>query len=375
MRKPTIAIVHDWLVNYSGAEKVLEQLLNLFPDADLFSVIEFLPDDLKWFIKNKKVFTTFIQRLPFARRKYRNYLPFMPLAIEQLDVTGYDVVISSSYAVAKGVITNVNQVHICYCHSPMRYAWDLYHQYLYEANMTSGIRGFIAKTTLHYMRLWDYTTSGRVDYFVANSEYVAKRIRKVYHKEAIVIYPPVDTEAFTLVENKDDFYLVASRMVPYKKIDIIVKAFSRMPQRKLIVIGDGPDFKKVKLHVTPNVSLLKYVPFNELKYYMGKAKAFVIAADEDFGITSVEAQSCGTPVIAYDKGGVKESVDDGSTGLFFKEQTPESIIEAVDRFESKARLLPPAGIRERACRFGIEQFKRQFEEFTIQCIRESGIIS
>jgi glycosyltransferase involved in cell wall biosynthesis len=297
----------------------------------------------------------------------------MPLAIEQLDVTGYDVVISSSYAVAKGIITNVNQVHICYCHSPMRYAWDLYHQYLREANLTRGIRGFIAKSILHYMRLWDYTTSGRVDYFVANSEYVAKRIRKVYHKEATVIYPPVDTEAFTLVEKKDDFYFVASRMVPYKKIDIIVKAFARMPQKKLIVVGEGPDFKKVRSLVSPNITLLNYVPFNELKYYMGKAKAFIIAADEDFGITSVEAQSSGTPVIAYDKGGVRESVDEGRTGIFFREQTPESIIEAIDRFESNTSLLDPAGIRERASRFGIEQFKRQFEAFTEQCIAESGI--
>jgi len=373
MKKPTIAIIHDWLVNYSGAEKVLEQILNIFPEADLYSTVEFLPEDLKWYIKGKKVTTTFIQKLPFARKKYRTYLPLMPLAIEQLDVTGYDIVISSSYAVAKGIITNVNQVHICYCHSPMRYAWDLYHQYLREAKLTSGIKGFFAKIVLHYMRLWDYTTAGRVDYFIANSEYVARRIKKVYHKEAVVIYPPVDTLAFELEEEKEDFYLVASRMVPYKKIDAIVEAFSRMPARKLIVVGDGPDYKKIKQHATENVTLVNHVPFDELRKYMQKARAFIIAADEDFGITSVEAQACGTPVIAFGKGGVRESVVDGRTGLFFNEQLPQSIMAAIDRFENDTVLASAAEIRENSLRFGIDIFKREFESFTLQCMEENNI--
>jgi len=373
MKKPTIAIIHDWLVNYSGAEKVLEQILNIFPEADLYSTVEFLPEDLKWYIKGKKVTTTFIQKLPFARKKYRTYLPLMPLAIEQLDVTGYDIVISSSYAVAKGIITNVNQVHICYCHSPMRYAWDLYHQYLREAKLTNGIKGFFAKIVLHYMRLWDYTTAGRVDYFIANSEYVARRIKKVYHKEAVVIYPPVDTLAFQLEEEKADFYLVASRMVPYKKIDIIVEAFSRMPGRKLIVVGEGPDYKKIKSHATSNITILNYVHFDELKKYMQKAKAFIIAADEDFGITSVEAQACGTPVIAFDKGGVRESVKEGHTGIFFAEQTPESIMACIERFENCAYLLEPTLIRENSLRFGIDIFKQRFESYVWQCMRDSNI--
>ncbi len=373
MKKPSIAVVHDWLVNYSGAEKVLEHILNIYPDADLFSTVEFLPEDLKWYIKNKKVNTSFIQKLPFARKKYRSYLPLMPFAIEQLDLTKYDIVISSSYAVAKGVITHVNQTHICYCHSPMRYAWDLYHQYLFEANLSKGIKGFFAKFFLHYIRMWDYTTAGRVDYFIANSHYVAKRIRKTYNKEAAVIYPPVDVEAFKLQEEKEDFYLVASRMVPYKKIDLIVEAFSKMPHRKLVVVGEGPDYKKVKANATSNVSLLGYVSFDDLKVYMQKAKAFIIAADEDFGITAVEAQACGTPVIAYRKGGVRESVMEGKTGAFFDEQSCDSIISAVENFEKNSLLLKPKEIRENAFKFSITNFCHQFETFVTAKTCRDGV--
>ncbi|HVU55836.1 MAG TPA: glycosyltransferase family 4 protein [Puia sp.] len=375
MKKPSIAIIHDWLVNYAGAEKVLEQILHIFPEADLYSTVEFLPEDLKWYIKGKKVHTTFIQKLPFARKKYRSYLPVMPLAIEQLDVTKYDIVISSSYAVAKGIITNVNQIHICYCHSPMRYAWDLYHQYLREAKLTKGIRGFFAKLVLHYMRVWDYTTAGRVDYFIANSEYVAKRIRKVYHKEATVIYPPVDTGAFQLETRKEDFYLVASRMVPYKKIDTIVQAFAQMPDKKLVVVGEGPDLNKIKRHATPNIQLLNYVEADRLKELMQKAKAFVIAADEDFGITAVEAQACGTPVIAFGKGGVRESVAEDWTGVFFDEQTPESIIEAVERFEQNGVSATPAEIRANSLRFGINVFRQKFRSFVTGCMEEETVSS
>lgn len=368
MKQLKVAIVHDWLVNYSGAEKVLEQILNIFPGASLYSTVEFLPDDLKWYIKNKKVKTTFIQRLPFAKKKYRNYLPLMPFAIEQLDVTGYDIVISSSYAVAKGVITTVNQLHICYCHSPVRYAWDLYHQYLYESKLNKGIKGFFAKLVLHYLRVWDFSTAARVDYFIANSSYVSRRIRKTYQRDAAIIYPPVDVASFALEETKSDYYLVASRMVPYKKIDLIAEAFSRMPEKKLIIVGDGPDYKKVKAKAASNTSIRGHVSFDELKKYMAGAKAFIIAADEDFGITAVEAQACGTPVIAYAKGGVRDSVIENQTGLFFDEQTIDSLVEAITRFENLKTLLPAVEIRNNALKFGIEEFKQQFKEFVDNCI-------
>lgn len=371
MKQLKVAIVHDWLVNYSGAERVLEQILNVFPDASLFSTVEFLPADLKWYIKNKEVKTTFIQRLPFAKKKYRNYLPFMPFAIEQLDVTDYDIVISSSYAVAKGVITTVNQVHICYCHSPIRYAWDLYHQYLYESKLNKGIKGFFAKMVLHYIRVWDFSTAARVDYFVANSSYVAKRIRKTYQRDAVVIYPPVDVEAFALNEKKEDYYLVASRMVPYKKIHLIVEAFAKLPEKQLIVVGEGPDLKYVKSKAASNTTILGHVPFEELKKLMAGSRAFIIAADEDFGITAVEAQACGTPVIAYTKGGVRDSVVENQTGIFFEEQTVDSLMEAIIRFEALKTLLPPAEIRKNALRFGIEEFKTGFKEFVETCLQSN----
>lgn len=355
-----IAIVCDWLVTYAGAEKVLEQILNVFPEADLFALVDFLPENNRAFIKNKKVVTSFIQKLPKAKTKYRNYLPLMPLAIEQLDVTGYDIVISSSHCVAKGIITSPNQVHISYVHSPIRYAWDLQHQYLNEAGLNKGLKGWIAKAILHYMRLWDYRTANNVDYFIANSNFIAKRIWKCYRRKAEVIYPPVDVESFEFCETKEDFYLTASRMVPYKKMDLIVEAFSKMPDKKLIVIGDGPDFKKIKAQAGKNVKLLGYQPFEVLKEHMQKAQAFIFAAEEDFGITPVEAQACGTPVIAYGKGGVLETVvgtdNEKPTGVFFEEQRVESICEAVKKFEEVKDKIKPQICRANAERFSNDAF-------------------
>ena len=362
-----IAIVCDWLVTYAGAEKVLEQMLNAFPDADLFALVDFIEPGKRGFIKNKKVITSFIQNLPKAKTKYRNYLPLMPLAIEQLDVTQYDVVISSSHCVAKGIITSPNQIHISYVHSPIRYAWDLQHQYLKEAGLTKGLKSWIAKVILHYMRMWDYRTSNNVDYFIANSQFIAKRIWKCYRREAAVIYPPVDVEAFELCEKKEDFYLTASRMVPYKKMDLIVEAFSKMPDKKLIVIGDGPDFAKIKAKAGKNVTMMGYQPFDVLKDHMQRAKAFIFAAEEDFGITPVEAQACGTPVIAFGKGGSLETVvgleKENPTGVFFKEQTVESICEAVDEFELQNGYYLPVNCRKNAEKFSIKHFINEIKDY------------
>lgn len=362
-----IAIVCDWLVTYAGAEKVLEQILNVFPEADLFALVDFLPENNRAFIKNKKVVTSFIQKLPKAKTKYRNYLPLMPLAIEQLDITGYDIVISSSHCVAKGIITSPNQVHISYVHSPIRYAWDLQHQYLNEAGLNKGLKGWIAKAILHYMRLWDYRTANNVDYFIANSNFIAKRIWKCYRRKSKVIYPPVDVESFELCEQKEDFYLTASRMVPYKKMDLIVEAFSKMSDKKLIVIGDGPDFKKIKAQAGKNVKLLGYQPFEVLKEHMQKAQAFIFAAEEDFGITPVEAQACGTPVIAYGKGGALETIigidKENPTGVFFEEQTVESICEAVKKFEEVKNKIKPQICMVNAERFSNERFLEEIKQY------------
>lgn len=357
-----VAIVHDWLVTYAGAERVLEQIVACFPDADLFSVVDFLED--RSFLRGKRATTSFIQKLPKAATRYRTYLPLMPLAIEQLDVSAYDVVISSSHAVAKGVLTGPDQVHISYVHSPIRYAWDLQHQYLQQSKLTNGPKSALARLILHYMRNWDIRTSNSVDTFVANSQFIARRIKKVYQREAEVIFPPVDVDAFTLNEHKEDFYLTASRMVPYKKIDLIVEAFARMPKRRLVVIGDGPDMQKIRAKATPNVEIMGYQPFKVLQEKMQRAKAFVFAAEEDFGISVVEAQACGTPVIAYGKGGALETVRDLSsarpTGMFFDEQRAESIIDAVEAFDTHVTRFSAADCRANAEQFSAQHFRERF---------------
>ena len=362
-----VAIVHDWLVTYAGAERVLEQLLNIFPEADLYSIVDFLPENNRNFIKNKKVTTSFIQKLPKAKTKYRNYLPLMPLAIEQFDLRGYDLIISSSHCVAKGVITGPDQKHICICYTPVRYAWDLQGQYLKESGLTKGLKGWLAKAILHYIRLWDLRTVNGVDEFIAISDYIKRRIWKTYRRESMVIYPPVDVESFEFFETKEDFYLTASRMVPYKKMDLIVEAFSKMPDKKLIVIGDGPDFNKIKSKATKNITLMGYQPFEVLKDHMQRAKAFVFAAEEDFGITPVEAQACGTPVIAYGKGGVLETIlgldNEKPTGIFFKEQRIDSICNAVSIFEENQKKFKPENCRENAERFSNEVFLKNIKKF------------
>jgi len=365
-----IAIVHEWYVTYAGSERVVEQILNLFPHADLFAVVDFLDDDQRGFIQHKKVTTTFIQNLPFAKTKFRKYLPLMPLAIEQIDLSAYDLIISSSHAVAKGVLTSPNQLHISYVHSPIRYAWDLQHQYLKESNLEKGIKSWIARWILHQMRIWDTRTANGVDLFIANSQFIANRIQKVYRRSARVIYPPVDLQNYTIQEQKQDFYLTASRLVPYKRIDLIVEAFSRMGDRQLIVIGDGEQMAKIRSKASNNIKFLGQRDPKELREYMQNAKAFVFAAEEDFGITPVEAQACGTPVIAYGRGGVKESVigldGDRPTGVFFESQTVESIRAAILEFENSGDLILPIACRENALRFSTERFQTEFLSFVKQ---------
>ncbi|TXJ03592.1 MAG: glycosyltransferase family 4 protein [Neisseriales bacterium] len=370
-----VAIIHEWLVNYAGSEKVLEQIINCFPEADLFSLIDFLPANERSFIQNKAVKTSFIQKLPFAKTRYRQYLPLMPLAIEQLDVSNYDLVISSSHAVAKGILTGPNQLHICYCHSPIRYAWDMQHQYLREAGLEQGLKSWLTRYILHKIRLWDYRTANGVDYFVANSNFIAKRIYKVYRREAEVIYPNVDTDKFTRSFDKRDFYLTASRMVPYKKIALIAEAFTAMPDKKLKIVGTGPDYKKIQQLAAncPNIELLGFVADEPLKLLMQQAKAFVFAAEEDFGIVPVEAQACGTPVIAYGRGGALETVNGldstAPTGVFFASQTTEAIQQAISEFEQQSVITPDA-CATNALRFTTERFKSQFKNFVLAKYQE-----
>ena len=362
---PRIAIVHDWLTVYAGAERVLEQLLSIWPDADLFAVVDFLSDKDRSFLKGKRARTTFVQHLPRAATRYRSYLPLMPLAVEQLDLSHYDIVVSSCHAVSKGVITGPDQLHVCYVHSPIRYAWDLQHQYLAECNLDKGFKGWLARAMLHYIRMWDIRTANGVDRFVANSQYIARRVTKVYRRSAVVVYPPVNIDAFSLASEKSDFYLTASRMVPYKRIPLIIEAFARMPDKMLVVIGDGPEFSKAQAVATPNVRLLGYQPFEVLRDHMQRARAFVFAAEEDFGIAPVEAQASGAPVIAFGKGGALETVrgctgTDAPTGVFFFEQSTEAIVRAVQEFESDLSAYDPQTCRQNALRFSVSRFVEEF---------------
>jgi glycosyltransferase involved in cell wall biosynthesis len=350
-----VAAVHEWLDTYAGSERVLQEILALYPQADVFALVDFLPANQRGFLDGRRITTSSIQRLPFARRHFRWYLPLMPFAVEQFDLSAYDLIISSSHAVAKGVISRPHQPHISYVHSPMRYAWDLERDYLGPPKW----RSLPARLLMHYLRMWDTRTANGVDHFVANSAFIAQRIRKVYRRAAEVIHPPVDVDRFSVVADKEDFYVTLSRLVPYKRVDLLLDAFARTPQRRLVIVGDGPQFTTLKARAPANVSLLGRVSDDTRRNYLERAKAFVFAGEEDFGIALVEAQACGTPVIALGRGGAIEIVIPGETGLLFDEQTPESLIAALDCFERMPKL-EPLLIGKNARRFEAARFRREF---------------
>ncbi|MBO3115218.1 glycosyltransferase [Winogradskyella sp. DF17] len=355
------ALVHDWYYVNGGAEKVIHSLNNVWDDFDHFALVDFLSEtDRDYILKGESVNTSFIQSLPTAKSNHRKFLQLFPYAIEQFDLSSYDLVLSSSASISKGVLTNQNQLHICYCHSPMRYAWDLYHQYLRDSRF-NRIKGIYAKRVLHKIRLWDVINSNRVDAFVANSNYIKGRIKKVYNREAHVIYPPVDVDMFRVEETKDNYYFTASRLVPYKKIELIVKAFNNLPEKKLVVAGDGPEYKNIKAMAKTNIELVGFLTEEELKSYLAKARAFVFAAEEDFGIIPVEAQASGTPVIGLGKGGLEETVIDKKTGVLFKQQNIESLIDAIGQFEKLE--LDPQDIRTNAERFSKKRFEKEILNF------------
>ena len=361
-----IAVVHEWLFDYAGSERVLEQMLALYPEADLFALAALPDEELMRAIPKRPTATTFLQSLPNVRRWLPYYVPLMPLAIEGLDLSGYDIVISNSHAAAKGVITGPDQLHVGHVCSPMRYAWDLQHQYLREAGLDRGLRGWAARWALHRIRQWDVRAANGVDAFVAISHFIARRIRKCYRRDAEVVYPPVDVSQFALEERKDDFYLTVSRLQPYKRVDLLVDAFAQMPERRLVVIGDGPEMKKLRSKAPPNVELAGYRPTAEVRERMRRARAFLFAGLEDFGIVMVEALACGTPVIAYGRGGAAEIVrgEDAAqpTGAFIQDQTPAAVKEAILSFEKRPQP-DPAACRENALRFDVAVFRERFAAF------------
>jgi glycosyltransferase involved in cell wall biosynthesis len=359
-----IAVVHDWLYCYGGAERVLEQILEVFPNADIYTVIDNLPPEERGFLGGRPVHTSFLQKFPWARTHHRHYLPLMPLAVEQFDLSSYDIVISSSYAVAKGVITGPRQLHVSYVHSPMRYAWDLQHEYLSQAKLTSGPKAWMARWLLHKMRLWDLRTANGVDTYLANSRFVAQRIRKIYRREAQIIYPPVTVDDFTLGEAHEDFYLTVSRLVPYKRIDLIVETFKSLPDRRLVVIGSGPEADRIAAKAGKNVTLMGFQPNSVVQDHMRRARAFIFAAEEDFGIVPLEAQASGTPVIAFGRGGALETIrdldDPMPTGLFFHQHSTDNLRDAIRRFEANAGRYTPQNCRRHALSFSAARFRQEF---------------
>ena len=366
-----VAVIYEWLSVISGAERVLEQILECYPQADIFCTVDFLPKEDRGFLKGRVIQTSFIQTLPFARKHFRNYLPIMPLAVEQHDLSAYDLVISNHHAVAKGVITGPDQLHVSYINSPIRYAWDLQHQYLKQSGLEKGPKSWAARIMLHYMRLWDTRTANGVDAYIANSKFIARRIKKVYRRPSTVIHPPVDVDRFVPVETKDSYYLAASRMVPYKRMDLIATAFSMMPERRLIMAGSGPETPRIKALLrnlnAKNITLVEHQPQNELISLLQKARAFIFSAEEDFGILPVEAMACGTPVIAYGKGGALDTIrglsDPDPTGVFFNTQTTNSLIEAVEAFEREGSRIRFRSCRTQAENFSRERFRREFMNF------------
>ncbi len=324
-----VAIVHDWFVTYAGSERVVEQLIGLFPQADLFALVDFLPASERGFLADKPVTTSFLQHMPGARRRYTSYLPLMPLAIEQFDLSKYDLVLSSSHCVAKGVLTGPEQLHISYVHTPMRYAWDAQHEYLSGRGLDRGLKSWAARWLLHKMRLWDARTANGVDSFVANSHFVRRRIEKVYGRQAQVIHPPVDVAAFQPASRRDDYYLTVSRLVGYKRVDVLVQAFAQLSNRRLMVVGDGPELARLRDMAGPNVRFAGHLEAGRLRECMRRARAFLFAGREDFGIVLVEAQAAGVPVIALARGGAIDSIrglDSAQpTGVLFEEQTVASV--------------------------------------------------
>lgn len=366
-----IAIVHDWFTSLGGSEKVIEQLVKIFPDAQLFSLVDFLPEKDRNMLDGKHVATTFLQQFPFINRNnYRNFLPLMPMAIEQLDFSDFDVIFSNCHAVSKSVITNHDQLHISYIHTPMRYAWDMQNDYLKNSGF-SPIKSILARIMLHYIRTWDAVAASRPDVLIANSGFIAKRIKKIYRRKSRVIYPPVDTDYFTPEGSREDFYFTASRFVPYKRIDIIVDAFRKMPDKKLVVIGDGPELSRIRPYFSENIQWLGYQPGHVLRDYYRKCKAFIFAAKEDFGIVPLEAQACGAPVIAFGQGGALETVrgidKDNPTGVFFTAQTSDAIQSAVHQFESLT-------FSSDHCRMQAEKFSNQrFQEEILNFVEEAWL--
>lgn len=368
------ALIHEWLTPAAtgGSELVVRQILSQI-DADLFALIDFESCNPESYLYGRPIGSTFLQRFPKARNGVQKYLPLLPLAIEQIDLGAYDVVLSSSHAVAKGVITYPHQFHICYCHTPMRYAWDLTFEYLQASRLGRGVAGGLTRAILHYLRQWDVISANRVDRFIANSHHTARRIWRCYRRKAKVIYPPVHVDRFPLVTQKEDFYVTVCRLVSYKRVELIVRAFNQIGQ-PIVIIGGGPQLEELRAIAKPHVQLLGAQPDTVVNDYISRAKAFVYAACEDFGIAPVEAQACGTPVIAYRRGGTGETVIDlhdrpeAATGVLFDHQTVPALVAAIETFDRQRNSFDPHNARTQSERFTPKIFDKQYLTFVRHCL-------
>lgn len=365
-----VAIVHYWFTGNAGGERVVDALAGIFPRADLFSLVA-AEDQVAPSLRGRRLTTSFVGRMPGATRWYRHFLPLYPLALEQFDFSNYDLVISSESGPAKGVITLPQTCHICYCHSPMRYIWDMYHR---SRESMNPVTRAAFSVTAHYMRLWDVSTAARVDYFVANSRYIAARIRKCYRRESDVIHPPANVSEGYISAKIDDYYLVVSRLVPYKRVDLAIEVCNRL-KRPLRIVGDGPDYKALKKMAGPTVDFLGRLDERSLHESYAHCRALVFPGEEDFGIVPVEAQSHGRPVIAYGRGGALETVAvptsgecdfSSCTGLLFQSPTQESLAGAVLQFERVEKQFRPEFIRRSVERFGLERFKGEFSAYAVE---------
>ncbi len=350
-----IAIVHDWLTNMGGAEQVIINFKEIYPDAPIYTTL-YNPNNLDEKLRNIDVRTSFLQKKKMITN-HKKYFPLMPLAFENFNLNEYDVVLSSSSSCAKGVLTNPNSVHICYCHTPMRYAWEKRDDYI---NGMGKIKRRLIKILLHYMRMWDSASANRVDYFIANSTAVQKRIKKYYKRDSIVIHPPVRCNLFNISTTDGDYYFIVSRLVTYKRFDLAVQACSQLG-KKLVIIGDGPERRNLEKLANENVTFLGKQPDDVVKKYMSECKALLFPGEEDFGIVPVEAQACGRPVIAYNKGGVLDTVIDGKTGVLFEEQTVDSLKNAIIKFETMQ--FNKNEIRDHALKFDEIAFREKIKNY------------
>ncbi|QPC93113.1 glycosyltransferase [Mesorhizobium sp. INR15] len=367
-RYARIAVVHDWCPNFRGGERVLAQICKQLPNAEVFTLFDFLPAEVKeQYFLDVEFHASAANRIPMVRKFYRSLFFFCPFLIEQFDVTGYDAVISSSAAFSRGVITRPDQPHLCYVHSPVRYAWDEQFSYLQQGKLGFGPKGMLYRYMLHRLRAWDTRTAHGPDLMLANSNYVRSRIRHIYGRDARVVFPPVSLKELSCVEDKDDYYVSASFLAPYKRTDLVIRAFNEMPSRRLVIVGEGQQSASLRALAGPNVTFSGFLPRKEYIDTLARAKAMVFAGCEDFGIALAEAQACGTPLIAFGRGGAVDiarglGAHPQPTGVLFKAQTIEHLKEAVKRFEENSHLITPQDCARNAQRFSEENFDRAMLE-------------